>query len=132
MLSLDPIKLLIIGVVALVVLGPDKLPTAARKISSLLGDLQKLRTSLQSEVHAAVGDLPLVDQLTGARQTLNRVKETADPRQALYRSIGLGNTASGSTTEQSAVPGAIDLSAADLQTDDVHRGNLVVGDPSCN
>lgn len=90
MLTLDPVKLLIIGVVALLVLGPDKLPAAVRKGSSLLRDLQRLRASLHEQVQETVGGHPLVTEITGARDSLVRLRQSVDPRQALYRSIGLG------------------------------------------
>ncbi len=88
---LDPAKLLIIGVVALVVLGPDKLPAAARKASSLLADLRRLQASLSQQVTETVGDHPLVTELTGVRDDLGRLRAAVDPRQALYRTIGLGH-----------------------------------------
>lgn len=91
MLTLDPIKLLIVAVVALVVLGPDKLPAAARRTSSLLADLQRLRASIHQQVQEQVGDHPLVTDLSAVRNQLMGLRATADPRQALYRSIGLGH-----------------------------------------
>ena len=73
MFSLDPAKLMLIAVVALVVLGPDKLPAAARKISSLLKDLQKMRASLETEAKKFTGDLPFGDELRSARETIGKV-----------------------------------------------------------
>lgn len=91
MLDLDPAKLLIIAVVALVVLGPDKLPAAARKVSSLLGDLQRLRASVHQQVQEHVGDHPIVTELSGVRDDLVHLRSSVDPRQTLYRSIGLSH-----------------------------------------
>jgi sec-independent protein translocase protein TatB len=86
--TLDPAKLLVIAVVALVVLGPDKLPAAVRKISSLARDLQRLRASLHEQVRESVGDHPLVTELTDARDGLARVRAAvADPRRVLYQSV---------------------------------------------
>ena len=116
MFSLDPAKLLLIAVVALVVLGPDKLPAAARKISSLLKDLQKMRASLETEARKFTGDLPFGDELRSARDTIGKVTAVTDPRQALYRAAGL-SSAGGTACEQSdlgtdavVVPGSIDVS----------------------
>jgi sec-independent protein translocase protein TatB len=116
---LDPAKLLLIGVVALVVLGPDKLPGAAQKISSLVKDLQKMRASVQGELHKALDDLPLGSELRSARDSLGQVTKMVDPRQALYQAAGLTASA-GSTADSRAVnegnvpvPGAIDLSSPD-------------------
>ncbi len=94
MFTLDPIKLLIVAVVALVVLGPDKLPATAKRVSSLLADLQRLRASIHQQVQEQVGDHPLVTDLSAVRNELMNLRATADPRQALYRSIGLGHDGS--------------------------------------
>ncbi|MHB8220151.1 MAG: Sec-independent protein translocase subunit TatA/TatB [Acidimicrobiales bacterium] len=101
MLPLDPLKLAIIALVALVVLGPDKLPAAARKAASVWSDVRRLQSSLQQEVHGVVSELPFADalpSLTSATTTelagsaLGALTRPADPRQALYRSIGLTGT----------------------------------------
>jgi len=123
-LTLDPLKLALVAVVALVVLGPDKVPAMARRVGSLLADLERLRSSLREEVDEAVGGLPLGDGLRGAEQALESVRGLRDPhaaRQALYRAAGLEPAAPGTaitSTEQPApagsfedadVPGALDL-----------------------
>ena len=51
---LSPAKLLVVLVVAVVVLGPEKLPKAAKQIGSLWGDLRRLRERLESDVRATV------------------------------------------------------------------------------
>jgi len=112
MFDLDPVKLLLIAVVALLVLGPDKLPAAAKKASSLMADLQRLRTSLHDEVHSTLHDLPLVDDLRDVGAAAQRLR---DPRQALYRAVGLGSSpghevgADDPVGQGQAVPGSIDL-----------------------
>ena len=63
---LSPAKLLIILLVALVVLGPDKLPTAAKHIGSLWGDFRTFREKLESEVRGNFPDLPSTDAITQA------------------------------------------------------------------
>jgi TatA/E family protein of Tat protein translocase len=63
---LSPAKLLVILVVALVVLGPDKLPKVARQIGSLWGDFRKFRTRLESEVRGNFPDLPSTETITHA------------------------------------------------------------------
>jgi Sec-independent protein translocase protein TatA len=116
MFSLDPAKLLLIAVVALVVLGPDKIPAAARKMSSLLKDLQKMRASLEAEAKKFTGDLPFGDELRSARESLSKVTAVTDPRQALYRAAGLSgatgpeNGQSDQGTDAEFVPGSIDVS----------------------
>src|SRR3974390_719894 len=66
MLSLSPAKILVILVVALLVLGPDKLPGMARQIGALWHDLRNLRGRLETEVRGAFPDLPSPQQVAQA------------------------------------------------------------------
>ncbi len=63
---LSPAKLLVILVVALFVLGPDKLPRVARQIGSLWADFAKLRERLESDVRGSFPDLPSTDAISRA------------------------------------------------------------------
>jgi Sec-independent protein translocase protein TatA len=63
---LDPAKLLIIGVVALVVLGPDQLPKMAETAGSLWHEFKRWRTSLDDRVRAAFPDLPSTHEIAAA------------------------------------------------------------------
>ncbi len=44
-------EIMIIGVVALVVLGPERLPTVARTIGALVGRAQRFVSSVKSDIH---------------------------------------------------------------------------------
>ncbi len=59
--GLDPAKLLVILVLALILLGPERLPRAARQIGAFWHDLTRLRERLEREVRDAVPDLDLPD-----------------------------------------------------------------------
>lgn len=79
MLFLSPAKLLIILVIALVVLGPDKLPKMAKQIGSLWGDFRRFREKLESEVRGNLPDLPSTDTITQAvRSPLSFLDRLAD------------------------------------------------------
>lgn len=52
--SIGPMELVIVLVVALVVLGPSKLPDAARQAGRALAELRRWSTGLQDEVKRAV------------------------------------------------------------------------------
>ena len=54
MLNLGTGEVLVILVVALVVLGPDKLPAAARQVGQWLGELRKLSSGFQAELRDAL------------------------------------------------------------------------------
>lgn len=55
---LDPVKLLVIGVVALVVLGPERLPKVARTVGSFWHDFTRWRATIDEQMKGAFPDLP--------------------------------------------------------------------------
>ena len=57
--GLDPAKILVILVIALIVLGPDRLPTAARQLGGALARAEQPSGEFEEEVRAAVPDLDL-------------------------------------------------------------------------
>lgn len=66
MLNLGTGELLVVFLVALIVLGPSKLPDAARQAGRMVAELRRLSTGFQDEVRAAMQDPtptlpPLVD-----------------------------------------------------------------------
>ncbi|MHB8438200.1 MAG: twin-arginine translocase TatA/TatE family subunit [Acidimicrobiales bacterium] len=69
MLFLSPEKLLIVLVVAVIVLGPDKLPKAARHAASLWRTLTSLRTRLETEARSAIPELPSFATITDAMRS---------------------------------------------------------------
>jgi sec-independent protein translocase protein TatB len=57
-LNLDPAKLLVIAVVAVILLGPDKLPQVARQVGAAWRTLNDFRHKMESEVRSSIPDLP--------------------------------------------------------------------------
>ncbi len=57
--GLDPSKLLVILVLALVILGPERLPKAARQIGAFWRDFNLFRERLEQEVRSALPDVDL-------------------------------------------------------------------------
>lgn len=49
-------KLIILAILALIVLGPTRLPGAARTAGRWVGELRKLSSRFQQELHGALGD----------------------------------------------------------------------------
>ena len=58
MLSLSPLKIVIVVVVALVLVGPDKLPGLARQIGGAWKAFRTFSTRVESEVRSTMPDLP--------------------------------------------------------------------------
>jgi Sec-independent protein translocase protein TatA len=66
MVLLSPPKLLMILVIALIVLGPDKLPSVARRIGATWNDFTRWRTQLESEVRATFPEIPSTTEIARA------------------------------------------------------------------
>ncbi len=80
MIDLGLTKLMVIGVVALVVIGPEKLPKVARMAGSLLGRAQRYINEVKSEVSREI-------ELEELRKMQKDVQEAAS---GFEQSIGQG------------------------------------------
>jgi TatA/E family protein of Tat protein translocase len=61
--DLSPIKILVVLIIALVVLGPEKLPEMTRKAGRAWAEFGRFRDSMHSQVREVVGDVPGLDEL---------------------------------------------------------------------
>ena len=66
MILLSPPKLLMILVIALIVLGPDKLPSTARRVGAMWSEFKRWRAHLEGEVRATFPDLPSTTEIARA------------------------------------------------------------------
>ena len=57
--GLDPAKIFLLLVIALIVVGPERLPGAARQLGGAWRELNRLREKFDEEVRAVVPDLDL-------------------------------------------------------------------------
>jgi Sec-independent protein translocase protein TatA len=64
MLNLDPAKLLIIAVVAIILLGPDRLPHVARQVGGFWRTFNDYRHRMESQVRESMPDLPSTAEIT--------------------------------------------------------------------
>ncbi len=79
MLSLSPIKIVILVAVILVVLGPDKLPDVAHQIGSAWRSLKEWQSKIEKEVRDVVPDLPSSSDIVRmARSPVNLLNSLAD------------------------------------------------------
>jgi sec-independent protein translocase protein TatB len=92
-LNFSPEKLLLVGIIALVVLGPQRLPQAARTLGRLVSELRRMSGSLQSEVRDAMAEPRQVISSVMADTGLNGV---TDLRQSVR------DTVTGAFTEPAA------------------------------
>jgi sec-independent protein translocase protein TatB len=63
MLNLDPGKLLVIGVIAIILLGPDRLPQVARQLGGAWRSFNEFRHRMESEVRNTMPDLPPTSEI---------------------------------------------------------------------
>lgn len=79
MLDFSPIKILLIVVVTVVLLGPDKLPDVARTIGKAWRSVKQWQGKIEQEVRGAIPDLPDTTNLARyARSPLHLLNELAD------------------------------------------------------
>lgn len=79
MLNIGGGEFLIILLVALVVLGPTKLPDAARQVGKVVGEFRRISAGFQREIQTAMNDP--VSKVTGEAtpKTLKDVTTVAEP-----------------------------------------------------
>ena len=75
MFNLQGSELIIILLLALVVLGPEKLPDAMRKLGELYGQLKKMSSGFQQEFRAATQE-----PAREIRETANTLRDSVDFR----------------------------------------------------
>src|SRR5215469_6747675 len=63
MFNLDPAKLLVIGIVAIILLGPDKLPQVARQAGNAWRSFNEFRHRMETEVRNTMPDLPPTSEI---------------------------------------------------------------------
>ncbi len=78
MFNLQGSEIIVILLLALVVLGPEKLPDAVRKFTQTYSELKKMSTGFQSELKSAL-DEPMRE----LRETANLVRDAADPKKLM-------------------------------------------------
>lgn len=63
MFNLDPGKLIVIAVVAIILLGPDKLPQVARQVGGAWRTFNDFRHRMEAEVRSTMPDLPPTSEI---------------------------------------------------------------------
>jgi sec-independent protein translocase protein TatB len=110
--NFSPEKLLLVGIIALVVLGPNRLPQAARTAGRLLAEFRRMSANLQNEVTQAlaeprdaiqqsVGEFGLTNVRSQLRNTINEV--VTGPRPANGASDGYTERAEGAIEAANAL-----------------------------
>ncbi|NMA98411.1 MAG: twin-arginine translocase subunit TatB [Phyllobacteriaceae bacterium] len=85
MLGLGWTEMLVIGVVALVVIGPKDLPVVMGKVGKVIGQIQRMGREFQREINKTTG----LDEVRNLRQSITSpLKQTADEIRKEFNAIG--------------------------------------------
>lgn len=93
MIDLGISKLAIIGVVALIVIGPERLPKVARMAGSLLGRAQRYLNQVKTEVSREIELEELRRMQNDANQAIHGIQESVDNNLAeLNQELSFGHS----------------------------------------
>ena len=115
MFNVGGMELIVIGIVALIVLGPDKLPGAIRQVGQVVGELRRISSGFQTDLRGAISEAER-DAEREAQQKANRAapaSATPDP----------GAARAAAHAELAAAEAALDAEVADGDEDADHQGN---------
>lgn len=104
MFNLQGGELIIIALLALVVLGPEKLPEAARWFGRIYAQIRRMGDGFTQEFQSAVKE-PLDDLRTAVSEPLEEVKSSLDETIAASSpegAVGVGSETGGSVPDTSA------------------------------
>lgn len=117
MIDLGISKLALIGVVALVVIGPEKLPRVARTVGALLGKAQRYVAEVKAEVNRTI-----------ELEELKRMKESME-KTAREVETQVSSTAADFEREWAQVTAGLDGSTASAPAPDIGAGLEAIGSP---
>ncbi|MGA0886103.1 MAG: Sec-independent protein translocase protein TatB [Ilumatobacteraceae bacterium] len=116
MFNLQGGELIIIALLALVVLGPEKLPEAARWVGRMYAQIRQLGDGFNREFQSAVKE-PLNDLRDAVAEPVNDMK--ASMNEAIASSVPDDQSGIVSSTEQSQYPDDVeDTATSEDQADD--------------
>ncbi len=95
MLNLGGGEILVILMIALLVLGPSRLPGAGRQIGRALAEFRRMSSGVQEDLREAMN-------VEGVRETVNQVRDALDVPRAIRNEVAsaissVGTTAVGTT-----------------------------------
>ncbi len=79
MFNVGGMELLVIGLVALIVLGPDKLPGAIRQVGQVVGELRRISSSFQTDLKGALSDAEREAEAERRANAAGPASDTPDP-----------------------------------------------------
>lgn len=84
-LGVGPAELLLIFIIALIVLGPGKLPELARTLGKALRELRRMSLEVTAEFAKELRDMEAIS--SEVRETTEEIKQAADIKRTLVESV---------------------------------------------
>lgn len=76
--QIGPLEILVVGVIALIVFGPEKLPQIARQIGKAATELRRMAADVKQEFDAGLGDDEDEEEVEDEQETPPPAEETAE------------------------------------------------------
>lgn len=112
MFNIGGMELLVIGLVALIVLGPDKLPGAIRQVGNVVGELRRMSNGFQTDLRGALSEAEREAEATQKANDAGPAAATPDP----------GAARAAAHAELEAAEAALDDDGASSGADDGSEG----------
>lgn len=132
MIDLGLSKLAIIGVVALIVIGPEKLPKVARTVGSLFGRAQRYINDVKAEVGREIEleelrkmQKEMQDAASEAQQSISRNLSHAEQELNSAFDGGASDVDSGHPLYEPPVPDQIAVKVKDFRKKKLHRSSAI-------
>jgi sec-independent protein translocase protein TatB len=123
-------EMMLIGIVALVVIGPEKLPGVARTTGKYFGRLKRFVTTVRADVEQELRADELRDILSKQQEELNSLKDSINVSSKAFEAevAGVGKTTKTTPGADEALPD----SAATSEIDSTATSNLPSSDAPVN
>ena len=79
--SIGPAEILVVLVVALIVLGPNRLPDAARSVGKAMAEFRRMSSGVQAEVRDAFNQAPSYPKPSSSTDSGGASPESSSPEQ---------------------------------------------------
>ena len=91
MFNLGGGELIVIAMIALLVLGPSRLPGAAKQIGKALAEFRRMSSGVQDDLREAMN-------VDGVRETMSQVRDVLDVPRAIRNEVASAISSVGSTS----------------------------------
>jgi sec-independent protein translocase protein TatB len=122
--NLQGSEIIVILLLALVILGPEKLPDAVRKFAQTYGELKKMGNGFQSELKSVL-DEPMREM----KETARLVQDAADPKKVAEQAAEDGALREAAKSADRAATTDVPIDEAALEsTDPAYNGTASAGE----